>query len=137
MKTLSFFNRLQPTIKLNTNIFSNLKNVIRIYMFVRSGTYSSNLHADYYFGDTTYKLKKNIVETKNTINTQHINRTERLNDMYVNRLSLKSNKSYKLNVKRLVQAFKANEKAIETFKAMVNKKNKKPAKKLNNIGKKF
>ena len=92
-------------------------------------SYTSNAHADYYFGDTTYKLKKNIVETKNTMSTQYINKTERLNDMYVNKLSLKTNKPTKLNVKRLVKAFKANEKAVEKFKAMVSAKLKKISKK--------
>jgi hypothetical protein len=115
--------------KINITYMSGTTYDIATVSNISLGTYSSNIHADYYFGDTTYKLKKNVAESKNTLNTQYTNRTERVNDTYVNKLSLRTNKSYKLNVKRLVQAFKVNDKAREKFREMVNKKNKKIVKK--------
>lgn len=116
--------------KINITYMSNNSYDIITINDISLGTYTSNFHADYYFGDTTYKLKKNVVETKNTTNSQYINRTERLNDMYINKLSLKSNKSVKLNVKRILQSFKAKEKTVEKFKAMTELKMKKMIKKI-------
>lgn len=93
------------------------------------GSYVDNLHADYYFGDTSYKLKKSVVETKNTTSTQYVNRTERINDMFINKLTVKSNKQIKINNSKIQQKFKLNVKNIEKFKAMIDLKSKKFIKK--------